>query len=88
MSFFIFAVKGMRMTKVIVYRVRIYDAQIDGWHTSRRWATGKGVEMMGGVIIPNSEIEIDTSQLESGEEWTARDYNPSASGGFQRQVYP
>ncbi len=41
---------------------------------------------MGGDIVDGSEVEIDEGQLEPGMEWTARDFNPHATTGFQRQV--
>ena len=74
------------MEKITVYRVRIYDVQNDEFRTSRRLATMQGAAMMGGSIIDGTEAEIDQSQLEPGMQWTARDFNPNATVGFQRQV--
>jgi hypothetical protein len=31
---------------------------------------------MGGKIIPETGVEIDTDLLERGEEWTERDFVP------------
>jgi hypothetical protein len=45
-----------------------------------------GAAMIGGWIIDGTEIEIDPSKLEPGTPWTARDFNPHANTGFQRQV--
>ncbi len=42
--------------------------------------------MMGGWIIDGTEIGIDQSKLAPGMQWTARDFNPHATAGFQRQV--
>lgn len=64
------------MPKVIVYKVKVYDAIKDQSIVSRRMATEKGATIMGGVIIRESGIEIDTDRLERGEEWTERDFVP------------
>ena len=74
------------MGKVIVYRVRFYDISTDGWSTSRRMATAKGADIMGGEIIESSKLETDVSELEAGEEWTPRDYGARKHTGFQARV--
>ena len=74
------------MDNVTVYKVRLYDVQNDELRTSRRLATLQGAAIMGGRIIDGTEAEIDQSQLEPGMQWTARDFNPNATVGFQRQV--
>jgi hypothetical protein len=71
---------------VKVYKIRLYDALTDESFTSRRMATAKGAALMGGWIIDGTEIEIAASNLEPGMEWTARDFNPHATVGFQRRV--
>jgi hypothetical protein len=75
----------MGMT-VTVYKVRLYDISNDEMVVSRRMATVKGANMMGGDIIDGTEVEIDESQLEPGMEWTARGFDPHATKGFQQQV--
>jgi hypothetical protein len=40
----------------------------------------------GGEVTENTAVEIDASQLEQGEEWTQRDFNPHQWTGFQTQV--
>ena len=74
------------MDKVTVYKVRLYDAGNDDSITSRRMATSRGAQMMGGWIIDGTETQIDQSQLEPGKEWTARDFNPHPRADFQTQV--
>jgi hypothetical protein len=74
------------MSKITVYKVGLYDVQNDEPRTSRRMATIAGAEIMGGWIIKGTEVEIDESQLEPGEEWTPRDFNPRLLGGFQTRV--
>ena len=73
------------MAKVTVYKVRFYDIQSDGFSFSRRMATEKGAAIMRGEILENT-AEIDASQLEQGEEWTPRGFNPDQRTGFQTQV--
>ena len=64
--------------RVSVYNVRLYDVIKDEFRTSRRMATKAGAEIMRGVIMPETEVLIDTDQLENGEQWTERDFKPSA----------
>jgi hypothetical protein len=39
-------------------------------------ATREGAARMKGEILQDTEIEIDESQLEPGEEWTRTDFKP------------
>jgi hypothetical protein len=71
------------MDTITVYKVRLYDPQNDEPCTSRRMATIQGAAMMGGWIIDGTEIEIDSSKLEPGMQWTARDFNPNAAVGLR-----
>ncbi|MGB8278088.1 MAG: hypothetical protein WCF20_09210 [Methylovirgula sp.] len=75
------------MAKVTVYRVKLYDVANDATLISRRMATPEGAKMMGGQIIEDTAVEIDEAQLENGEQWTERDFNPHRHTGFQTQVY-
>ena len=63
------------MPKVTVYKIKLYDVTTDETRLSRRMATAKGAEIMGGQIFAETAIEIDVDQLERGEEWTARDFS-------------
>jgi hypothetical protein len=74
------------MATVKVYRVIFYDMQTDEFSFSRRMATEKGAARMHGDIVENTAVEIDASQLEPGEEWTPRGFNPRQQIGFQTQV--
>ena len=74
------------MSKITVFKVGLYDAINDARKISRRMATREGAEMMGGWVIEESAVEIESSQLEAGEQWTPRDFNPRVSQGFQAQV--
>jgi hypothetical protein len=62
------------MVKVTVYRVIVWNQSAGNSYVSRRMATEKGAAMMGGKIAPDTGVEIDSDQLEHGEEWTARDF--------------
>jgi hypothetical protein len=54
------------MTKVKVYRYRRpYVASTDRDGIARRMGTRKYIEMVGGTVIEESEIEIDSSQVDA-----------------------
>jgi hypothetical protein len=74
------------MAKVMVYRVKLYDAANDAPKISRRMATRRGAEVMCGHVLENTAIRIEDSQLENGEQWTAVDFNPNPSTGFQTKA--
>ena len=58
------------MTAVIVYSFQAWDQSTGEYKLSRRMATRKGIEMCKGKALEDIAIEIDSSQLERGEEWT------------------
>jgi hypothetical protein len=58
------------MTAVIVYSFQAWDQSTGEYKLSRRMATRKGIEMCKGTALEDTAIEIDSSQLERGEEWT------------------
>jgi hypothetical protein len=62
---------------VTVHRVRCFDI-ISGKFlpVSPRLATEAGAKIMGADLIPNTAVEIDIHQLEAGEEWTAKGFDP------------
>ncbi|WP_156967686.1 hypothetical protein [Methylosinus sp. PW1] len=66
------------MKKVTVYNVRKYDIVSDEIKRSRRMATREGALIMCAQIIEGSAIEIDESELESGEQWTRLDFRKSS----------
>jgi hypothetical protein len=74
------------MAKVTVYKVKLYNVATDNSLISRRMATVEGAESMGGHILKDTAVEIDSSQLESGEQWTSRGFDPHANVGFQTAV--
>jgi hypothetical protein len=47
---------GEEVPKVIVHRVRVYDHRIGTVIVSQRMATEEGAKMMGGRIVPDTEI--------------------------------
>ncbi len=74
------------MSKVTVYKVKLYNAATDATMISRRWATLEGADRMGGWAIEDTATEIDAAQLEHGEQWTERGFDPHRSVGFQQQA--
>jgi hypothetical protein len=74
------------MAKVKIYRASFYDISSDGWTRSRRWFTRAGAEKVNAELDESSEVEIDEADLEEAGWWTARDYRPNATGGFQTRV--
>jgi hypothetical protein len=64
--------------RVAVYNVKLYDPIKDESLISRRMATEAGAATMGGEIIRETEVLIDPDQFENGEQWTERDFKPSA----------
>jgi len=74
------------MSTVTVYRVKFYDIQNDTMTQSRRWFTRAGAEKVNAFLLEDSATEINESDLEAEEQWTARDFNPHKKTGFQRFV--
>jgi hypothetical protein len=71
----------LNQMRVEVYKVRIYDSATDEFRVSRRMATNVGVAKMRGEIIPGTKpVLISPDELESGEDWTERDFVPKAVG--------
>ncbi|MFA6206716.1 MAG: hypothetical protein WC689_10940 [Methylocystis sp.] len=72
------------MSKVVVYKVKLYNIVTDEAIISSRMATREGAEIMGGKILEETATEMDASQLVVGEQWTPRGFQ--CSRGFQTQV--
>jgi hypothetical protein len=71
------------VSKVAIYRFRLYDISSDENRKSRRWATRETIESLGGEIIESSVVEVNASVV--GAEnmgMTARDFDPNAQIGF------
>ncbi len=64
------------MTTVRVYKVKVYDVTTDEFKVSRRMATREGAARMCGEVLQDTEVEIDASRLERGEQWTPKDFTP------------
>ena len=65
--------EGVQM-KVTVYEVRVYDIATDKFSLSRRLATREGAAIMHGKVLEDTQVEIDDSLLEPGEQWTPVDF--------------
>ena len=75
--------KVIPMEKVTVYHVQLYDASV----ISTRMATRKGADLMGGVVVEGSGVEIEGSELVSGTQWTLSNFSPNDRGERKEGVY-
>ena len=64
------------MGKVNIYKVKLYNILTDEEVLSRRMATREGAAIMKGRVVESTEIEIDDTRLEPGEQWTKKDFTP------------
>ena len=72
------------MTKVVVYRYRVYDAREDDYASSTRMATRSKIKQIGGEIIPGTKTEIDDKHLEGG--WTVKGFVERVAADQMRQT--
>ena len=65
------------MQKMTVHRFQLYDIVTkDDWVTSTRYGTANAIAALNGRIVPNTEIEIDASEIGTEiEGLTARSYS-------------
>lgn len=84
---------GEPMSKVVVHRFEVYDITNDAIVQSRRYGTADAIKnIANGRIMPNTQIEVDSSELgHEIEGMTARDFIPAselaaAPGQFQNRV--
>jgi hypothetical protein len=68
------------MVETRIYKVRLYNPATDETFISRRMATIQGAAFMRGEIIEGTGFVMDQTELEAGEKWTPRDFDPAASG--------
>jgi hypothetical protein len=61
------------MARIKAYKVKLYNPLADEAVVSRRLASREGAAIMKGVVLDDTEVEVDESQLEPGEKWTPRD---------------
>ena len=64
------------MGRVVIYEVKVWDHNAGDNVISRRMATSEGALIMKVKSSPSTGAEIDTSQLERGEQWTPLDFDP------------
>jgi hypothetical protein len=78
------------MSKVTIYRFRVYDIGSDGMKTSRRWGTRKAIEQIArGEVLEDTAVEVEADAVESNiPGLTERDFDPDRCTGFQRVVRP
>ncbi|QHO77823.1 hypothetical protein ACH79_39700 [Bradyrhizobium sp. CCBAU 051011] len=66
----------MEIARTTVYKVKLYNIATDEVVISRRMATQEGAAKMGGWTIEGTGHVVDVTDLEPGEEWTPRDFDP------------
>lgn len=75
------------MSKVTIYRFKIYDIRNDEYHRSLRWAALEAIKSVGGVALRDTAAEVDSSVVGPHiPGMTERGFNPHARTGTQRQV--
>jgi hypothetical protein len=75
------------VSKVTVYRFRVYDITTDENRASRRWATRDAIERVRGGVLEDTATAVDSSVV-GGEidGMTERNFDPHRNIGFQTQV--
>ena len=81
------------MARVVMHRFEVYDITNDAIVQSRRYGTADAIKNIAvGRIMPNTQIEVDSSDLGHAiEGMTARDYTPdreraAVPGQFQTRA--
>jgi hypothetical protein len=65
------------MSKVVIYRFRVYDIVRGESIVSTRWATPQAIKRARGEAILSTPMEVDASVVDTDEPgMTARDYDP------------
>lgn len=67
----------IEMARTTVYKVKLYNIATDEVVISRRMATYEGAAKMGGWTVEGTGHVVDLADLEPGEEWTPRDFDPT-----------
>ena len=75
------------MRTQVVYRFEMYSIESDEFRTSRRYGTRDAITNIGGNVIEDSKVSIESSQLgQDLKGFTVVDFNPSPRVGFQTEV--
>ncbi|MCA1458928.1 hypothetical protein I6F35_38390 [Bradyrhizobium sp. BRP22] len=67
----------IEMARTTVYKVKLYNIATDEVIISRRVATYEGAAKMGGWTVEGTGHVVDLADVEPGEEWTPRDFDPT-----------
>lgn len=65
------------MSKVKVYRFRMYNISSDENVVSTRMATAAYIELIGAELLQGTDTEIESSLLMEGEGYTKKNFNPN-----------
>lgn len=75
------------VSKVTVYRWRIYDIVSDEKRESRRWATREAIKKLGGEVRDHRAAQVDPSVVDTDIPGMSEGgFDPHRHVGFQRQV--
>jgi hypothetical protein len=75
------------MSNVKIYQFKVWDTSIDDYRQSRRWGTRDGIKKICGIVLEETELEINENVIGTDiEGLTVRDFNPTPNSGFQTQV--
>ncbi len=69
------------MVKIKVYQARRFESQpVAGYRLTTRMYTREAIEASKSLeILPETGIEIDANELETGEGWTRENFVPKNS---------
>jgi hypothetical protein len=75
------------MRRQVVYKFQLYSIVSDEFRTSRRYGTRTAIDAIGGKVIEDSKITIESSELGKDlEGFTLKDFRASSRVGFQDEV--
>jgi len=75
------------MSKVTVYRFKLYNITTDENLQSRRWATLEAIERIHGEVLKDTATEVDASAVATDHAgMTVVGFNPHPRTGFQNAI--
>jgi len=70
-----------------VYQFTMYDILTDTEREPRRWGTREAIDRIGGTVIEDPAVNIETPLLGSEVEgMTERGFNPSRPSGSRKSI--
>jgi uncharacterized protein with FMN-binding domain len=75
------------MSKVTIYRFKLYNITIDESRESRRWATLEAIERIHGEVLKDTATQVDASAVATDEAgMTVVGFDPHPRIGFQTAI--